>query len=193
MTRETEPTEKRRPGLETRSVLVGCGLAVAVWLIVLAGGGLHIAGWVGLGLAVGLMLLFSLQHVMVFRPLRRRLRDLRDAASAGDLGDDTATRVDDDLASLLESALLVSGDGTDTTLRRDLDRLEKKNRQLVEVADIGRELNAALPYRETVERALERRDELGPMGLAARAHYRMHHTHKARVDHMLAAVGITVA
>ena len=35
-------------------------------------------------------------------------------------------------------------------------RLRTFNRQLVEVGEIGQEINAALPYRETVERALAR-------------------------------------
>ena len=39
---------------------------------------------------------------------------------------------------------------------RDLVRLRTHNRQLVEVGDIGQAINAALPYRETVERALTR-------------------------------------
>ncbi|HMK92620.1 MAG TPA: hypothetical protein VK576_06440, partial [Thermoleophilia bacterium] len=38
----------------------------------------------------------------------------------------------------------------------DLIRLQAFNRQLVEVGDIGHEINAALPYRETVERTLAR-------------------------------------
>ena len=38
----------------------------------------------------------------------------------------------------------------------DLIRLQAFNRQLVEVGDIGQEINAALPYRETVERILAR-------------------------------------
>jgi diguanylate cyclase (GGDEF)-like protein len=38
----------------------------------------------------------------------------------------------------------------------DLIRLQNFNRQLVEVGDIGQEINAALPYRETVERTLAR-------------------------------------
>ena len=35
-------------------------------------------------------------------------------------------------------------------------RLRTHNRQLVEIGDIGQEINAALPYRETVDRALAR-------------------------------------
>jgi len=157
MTKDSEPRgTRRRPGLETAAALTAGAALVAVWLIVLATAGLEVAGWVGLGLGLAFILLLSLQHVMVFRPLRRRLHELSDGSSPGELADADATAVDGDLVSLLESTLLASRDGADVSLRRDLDRLEAKNRQLVEVADIGRELSAALPYRETVERALAR-------------------------------------
>ncbi|MFN0264275.1 glycosyltransferase [Tepidamorphus sp. 3E244] len=43
-----------------------------------------------------------------------------------------------------------------------------------------------------IREALIQRDKLTDMGLAARAHFRAHHSAKARVDHMLGGVGITV-
>jgi glycosyltransferase involved in cell wall biosynthesis len=39
-------------------------------------------------------------------------------------------------------------------------------------------------------RALERREDLPAMGRTARAHVLAHHTVRARVDHMLAAVSV---
>lgn len=45
---------------------------------------------------------------------------------------------------------------------------------------------------QAIQRALARRDELAAMGEAARAHYRAHHSVKARVDHMLTKAGITL-
>ncbi len=41
-------------------------------------------------------------------------------------------------------------------IKDDLLRLQSLNRQLMDVGVIGREMNAALPYRETVERVLSR-------------------------------------
>ena len=41
-----------------------------------------------------------------------------------------------------------------------------------------------------IRRALERREELAAMGRAARAHALAHHSAKARVDHMLAAIAV---
>ncbi len=42
------------------------------------------------------------------------------------------------------------------TIKDDLIRVRSLNRQLMDVGVLGREMNAALPYRETVERVLSR-------------------------------------
>jgi diguanylate cyclase (GGDEF)-like protein len=42
------------------------------------------------------------------------------------------------------------------SIKDDLERVQSLNRQLMDVGVIGREMNAALPYRETVERVLSR-------------------------------------
>jgi len=42
------------------------------------------------------------------------------------------------------------------SIKDDLERVQSLNRQLMDVSIIGREMNAALPYRETVERVLNR-------------------------------------
>ena len=41
-------------------------------------------------------------------------------------------------------------------IKADLERLQSLNRQLMDVGVLGREMNAALPYRETVDRVLTR-------------------------------------
>jgi diguanylate cyclase (GGDEF)-like protein len=42
------------------------------------------------------------------------------------------------------------------SLKADLERVQALNRQLMDVGELGKEMNAALPYRETVERVLSR-------------------------------------
>ena len=42
------------------------------------------------------------------------------------------------------------------SIKADLERMRALNRQLMDVGELGREMNAALPYRETVERVLSR-------------------------------------
>ena len=41
-------------------------------------------------------------------------------------------------------------------IKEDLERLQSLNRQLMDVGELGKEMNAALPYQETVERVLSR-------------------------------------
>ena len=41
-------------------------------------------------------------------------------------------------------------------IKEDLERVRALNRQLMDVGELGKEMNAALPYRETVERVLSR-------------------------------------
>jgi len=42
------------------------------------------------------------------------------------------------------------------SIKADLERMRSLNRQLMDVGELGKEMNAALPYRETVERVLSR-------------------------------------
>jgi diguanylate cyclase (GGDEF)-like protein len=42
------------------------------------------------------------------------------------------------------------------SIKADLERMRTLNRQLMDVGELGKEMNAALPYRETVERVLSR-------------------------------------
>jgi hypothetical protein len=41
-------------------------------------------------------------------------------------------------------------------IKEDLERVRALNRQLMDVGELGKEMNAALPYRETVDRVLSR-------------------------------------
>jgi len=42
------------------------------------------------------------------------------------------------------------------SIKADLERVQALNRQLMDVGELGKEMNAAMPYRETVERVLSR-------------------------------------
>jgi len=95
---------------------------------------------------------------LVFRPLDRLLAEtrLRLGRERG-LGrpKDQVAEIGELLGNLVE--VLQMGEAAQAAESwRDLARLRTHNRQLVEVGDIGQEINAALPYRETVERALAR-------------------------------------
>jgi len=95
----------------------------------------------------------------VFRPLDRlldesRRRLARDERRNGHPKDQVA-ELGDLLGGLID--VLQTGEAAQAAETwRDLARLRAHNRQLVEVGAIGQEINAALPYRETVARSLER-------------------------------------
>jgi diguanylate cyclase (GGDEF)-like protein len=97
---------------------------------------------------------------LIFRPLDHTL-----ATSRHRLGrqpprnegrpKDQAAELDELVAGLIK--VLQTGEAAQAAESwRDLARLRVHNRQLVEVGDIGQDVNAALPYRETADRALLR-------------------------------------
>jgi diguanylate cyclase (GGDEF)-like protein len=154
---KTEGARRRSagPGLEARTAALVAAVLTAAWLAVYGAAGMPAAAWAGLGLSLGYAVYVLLAHVLVFGPLQRRLDRVRDQlgparvlAGGGDLEDL------DGLVAML--ATLLNGGAADiqAELQNDLVRLQAHNRQLMDVAHIGQELNAALPYRETIERAL---------------------------------------
>ena len=113
------------------------------------------------GLATGAFVLIVGGLVwLIFRPLDHTL-----ATSRHRLGrqsppiegrpKDQAAELDELVAGLIQ--VLQTGEAAKAAESwRDLARLRVHNRQLVEVGDIGQDVNAALPYRETADRALLR-------------------------------------
>lgn len=145
-----------RLGIEARVALTTAAALLAGWTIAWSVARSPAVAWAGVGALLAYLLTVTLLHVMVVRPLRRSLRGARTDVQSGA---DNASAVEHPGGAAL--ALLESLVGSDryrnqTTVANDVLRLRANNRQLIEVADIGRELNAALPYRETVERALAR-------------------------------------
>jgi diguanylate cyclase (GGDEF)-like protein len=143
-------------GTETRILALAGGSLLLIWVIAYAALRSTAVLWVGVGLAVAYLVFVALLHLLVFGRIRRHLREARSR-----LGDDAAALCDgsdgiDELLGVLQTMLHGSRDGADLALENDLLRLQADNRQLVEVASIGRDLNAALPYRETIERSLTR-------------------------------------
>jgi diguanylate cyclase (GGDEF)-like protein len=154
-----ERAQEARPrpagsGLEARTAALVAAVLTAAWLAVYGAVGLPSAAWAALGLGLGYGVYVALAHIVVFAPLQRRLESAREAlgsarpAASGDLEEI------DGLVTMLATLLHGGAADMQAELQDDLVRLQAHNRQLVEVARIGQELNAALPYRETVERAL---------------------------------------
>jgi diguanylate cyclase (GGDEF)-like protein len=127
----------------------------AAWLAVYGAAGMPAASWAALGLSVGFVVYVMLAHVLVFGPLQRRLDRVREELGpARMLATGSGLEELDGLVAMLATLLNGGGIESQAEMQNDLVRLQAHNRQLVEVARIGQELNAALPYRETIERAL---------------------------------------
>ena len=112
--------------------------------------------------AVAAGLVVAVYHLWVFRPVtglvarsRRRLGE-RYQRSDPRYRDEVR-----ELGYLVNTLIAVFSASEDKewvsqAVTADLMRVQQTKRQLLDIGDIGAEINAALPYRETVERALSR-------------------------------------
>jgi len=157
-TTQSDRPARERSGLgtEARLAALAGGSLLLIWVIALAALRSAAAIWVGVGLGTAYIVFVVLLHLLVFHRVRRHLREARSR-----LGEEASGLCDgrdgiDDLLTTLHEVLHAGGGDASLTLEHDLMRLQADNRQLVEVASIGRDLNAALPYRETIERSLTR-------------------------------------
>ena len=117
-------------------------------------------------LAVGLLATFALitlvLDIWVYRPMNSLIRRSRRHLGSRYERDDPRYRDQIHELDYLINTIIGHFTATDSqdsspqAVESDLVRLRTFNRQLVEVGEIGQEINSALPYRETVERALTR-------------------------------------
>ena len=116
--------------------------------------------YLGLGLAVIFILVTVALDYWVYRAVdslfRRLVRENRDAAqsAAGEGSDDLHGNLEE-LTSRLMGTLSGKESLEIETVRSDLYRLRSFNNQLIRLGEIAQELNAALPYRETKQKALD--------------------------------------
>jgi diguanylate cyclase (GGDEF)-like protein len=117
-------------------------------------------------LVVGLLAAFALitlvLDIWVYRPMNSLIRRSRRRLGSRYEQDDPRYRDQINELDYLISTIIshfteaeLQG-SSPQEVESDLVRLRTFNRQLVQVGEIGQEINAALPYRETVERALAR-------------------------------------
>lgn len=116
--------------------------------------------YLGLGLAVLFILVTVALDYWVYRAVdslfRRLVRENRDAAqsAAGEGADDLHGNLEE-LTARLMGTLSGKESFEIETVRSDLYRLRSFNNQLIRLGEIAQELNAALPYRETKQKALD--------------------------------------
>ena len=98
--------------------------------------------------------------IWVYRPVNSLIRRSRRRLGGRYERGPAAPRRDRELGYLIDTLIRTFTEVQTGRAHRerqsDLMRLQAFNRQLMEVGDIGQEINAALPYRETVERILAR-------------------------------------
>jgi len=116
----------------------------------------------GIGMAAALALVIVVLDVWVYRPVNSLIRRSRRRLGSKYEHEDPHDRDEiKELDFLINTVIKTFTEAQDThvTTRRaesDLLRLQTFNRQLVEIGDIGQEINAALPYRETADKILAR-------------------------------------
>ncbi len=119
-----------------------------------------------LQLAAALLAVFALLAIMfdlwLYRPLNSMIRHSRSRLGGSYERTDPFYRDEvRELGHLVGTLISVFTAAEDKewvsqSIKEDLERVRSLNRQLMDVGVLGREMNAALPYRETVERVLSR-------------------------------------
>jgi diguanylate cyclase (GGDEF)-like protein len=98
----------------------------------------------------------------VYRPLKGLIRRARERLGGNYERNDPYYRDETrELGHLVGTLIAVFTAAEDKewvsqSIKADLERVRALNRQLMDVGELGKEMNAALPYRETVERVLSR-------------------------------------
>lgn len=113
-----------------------------------------------LALVAAFVLSALIVHVLVFRPLRRQARRTRELLGAmrskpTEISQDDVHENDRLFGILLQTVRSADGRADDEQgLRDEYQRALALNRQLLDIGQLAKDLSAALPYRETVERVL---------------------------------------
>lgn len=111
-------------------------------------------------LATAFVLIVGLYHVAVFHPLSNLIERARERLGENYVRSDPRYRSEPrELAHLVGLLVAIFKASEDKqwvrqSVLEDLARAQALNRQLMDVGQLGKEINAALPYRETVERVL---------------------------------------
>ncbi len=111
-------------------------------------------------LVVAYAVIVALYHVAVFRPITALIARARERLGVNYERSDPRYRSEphelSHLVGLLIAVFKASEDKewVSQSILQDLKRAQALNRQLMDVGQLGKEMNAALPYRETVERVL---------------------------------------
>ena len=110
--------------------------------------------------AVAFVMIITANHFLVFRPIHRLIERSRLRLGEEFSGNDPRFRSETrELSHVVNTLVAAFGAARDSEwvaeeLRNDYRRAQELNRQLIDVGQLGKEMNCALPYQETVERVL---------------------------------------
>lgn len=146
--------------VKTAIMVAAVLLAVLVAVVTLFDG---VPAWAAaLTLAAGGAVIIALLDLWVYRPVKTLMRRSRQRLGEGFARSDPGYRDElRELGYLVTTLIAVFTAAEDKewvarSVQQDLLRVHQAKRQLLDVGEMGAEINAALPYRETVERALAR-------------------------------------
>lgn len=145
--------------LELKTAVVVAVVLTALFLVLTQG----LTVWqTALALAIAFVVIVAAFDVWVYRPIGALVRRSRTRLGGGYEKADPRYRDElRELGHLVGTLIAVFTAAEDKEwvsrgVKEDLERLRSLNRQLMDVGQLGKEMNAALPYQETVERVLSR-------------------------------------
>jgi diguanylate cyclase (GGDEF)-like protein len=164
------PTQRRDASLDYRRGLSLELKTAALAALILAALFVALTTWLdpgspwqlALALAAAWVLVAAVFDLWVYRPVNGLVRRARARLGGSYEGSDPYYRDEvKELGYLVGTLVAVFTAAEDKewvsqSIRDDLERLQSLNRQLMDVNALGKEMNAALPYQETVERVLSR-------------------------------------
>lgn len=161
--RRDDPRYKRGISLEIKTAGVVAAVLAAVLLAVLRLANENSAWWApAAALLIAFVAIVATFHFLVFRPLNSLVqRSRRRLGSNYEQSDPRYRNETRELSHLVGTLIAVFTAAEDKewvsqSVKDDLMHVHAFNRQLMDVGELGKEINAALPYRETIERVLSR-------------------------------------
>jgi diguanylate cyclase (GGDEF)-like protein len=151
---------RRGVSLELKTAAVAAVVLVALFLALTQG--LDSTWQVAVALAAAFAAIVTAFDLWVYRPINGLVRRSRKRLGGNYERNDPYYRDElRELGHLVGTLIAVFTAAEDKewvsqSIKEDLERLQSLNRQLLDVGQLGKEMNAALPYRETVERVLSR-------------------------------------
>jgi len=156
------PQHRRGVSLELKTTAVVAATLTGLFLVVTRYADAQATWPLAIAVLVAFVVIAAAFDVLIYRTvhglIRRSRSRLGGAYERGDPYYRDEVRELGHLVGALISVLTAAEDKESASqgIRDDLMRLRSLNRQLMDLTELGKEMNSALPYRETVDRVLSR-------------------------------------